>query len=219
MEALVFNAKKEFSINANAAIFLAQVGEIREDQCVISPFDGFSRVFPHRFGYVGDYFVADMETYGALHHLEGHCPFTWRQGIRHDAADVMVLEQTSSMTYINGKGEDVNVEDTLLYPFVKGSTIANTRVVEDTTLCLVIPQTTLKQNPAQAMVKSPLLWNYLLAHGEVLSTRKSRMYYRHVPAFPSLVLDRTHSALTRSQWHPSTNRRHSVSWFQCEVNP
>ncbi|WP_410959500.1 hypothetical protein, partial [Salmonella sp. SAL4432] len=50
----------------------------------------------------------------------------WRSGIKHDCSSVMELCKVDDM-FVNGLGEIVDIEDTCLFPLVKGSDVAQNR--------------------------------------------------------------------------------------------
>ncbi|HMF32500.1 MAG TPA: methyltransferase, partial [Candidatus Lokiarchaeia archaeon] len=109
--------------------------------------------------------------------LDGSSPFTWRQGLKHDAAKVMVLDPISNSMFINGLGEQVELEQDLLFPFVKGSALARTRVLQDSPKRVIMTQTKLGEDTTAIADSSPLLWDYLVSHGKILDARKSSMYF------------------------------------------
>jgi hypothetical protein len=43
------------------------------------------------YGWLNDKFVSDIELYEKFKYIDGHSPFEWRQGVKHDAEKVMVL--------------------------------------------------------------------------------------------------------------------------------
>jgi len=180
--AFTFDTKKEFGIAASAAIFVATLGDHTEFTCATEPFGDTSNSTPKRFGYVEKRFVSDIDTYATVQHLDGTCPFTWRQGIKHDAAAVMLVTPVAGTTYINGISEQVELEDTLLFPFAKGSDIANAPVIRDLPQRVIIPQSKLGEDTDTIASKYPKLWQYLLDHGPALDARKSSMY-RGKPRF------------------------------------
>ncbi len=180
--AYTFDAKKEFGIAASAALFVASLGDHSEPVCKTLPFDGGSSNPPRRFGYFENYFVSDIETYTRVRDLDGSCPFNWRQGLKHDAAAVMLVKPVSSSMYVNGLGEEVTLEDDLLFPFAKGSEIANVAVLRDVPQRVIVPQTKLGDDTSTIANRSPNLWQYLLDHGPALDARKSSMY-RGKPRF------------------------------------
>ncbi len=180
--AFTFDAKKEFRIAAGAAIFLARLGDRAEPECKVLPFGDDHEVSSRRFGYVENLFVSDIDAYTRVQSLDGSCSFTWRQGLKHDAAAVMLVKFVSGMTYVNGLGERVELEDARLFPFAKGSDLANMAVVQDLPQRVIVPQTKLGEDTETIAKQCPKLWQYLLDHGPALDARKSSMY-RGKPRF------------------------------------
>ncbi len=180
--AFTFDAKREFGIAASAALFVARLGDRTEPECKVASFGDLPKTSSRRFGYVEKQFVSNIDTYAQIRQLEGACPFAWRQGLKHDAAAVMLVRPVSNTTYINSLGETVELEDELLFPFAKGSDIANNPVIQDLRLRVIVPQTKLGQDTQNITERCPKLWQYLLDHRSTLDARKSAMY-RDKPRF------------------------------------
>ncbi len=180
--AFTIDTKKEFGIAASAALFIARIGERTDPVCKVMLFSDRPNPPSRRFGYVERQFVSDIDSYAEVRHLDGECPFIWRQGLKHDAAAVMLIKSVTGATYVNGLGEQVTLEDDLLFPFAKGSDIANVPVLRDLPQWVIVPQTKLGDDTSVIAKQSPKLWQYLLGHGPALDARKSSMY-RGKPRF------------------------------------
>jgi len=174
LEAFQIETKKEFGINADAALFFANLGHDREEFCSYSSLDEPEQSY-NTFGWVDNNFVSDIEAYKKYKFLDGESNLIWRQGVKHDATKIMVLKENKMGLLTNGLDEIIDIEDTLLYPFLKSSDLKG-GIIKTSNKMIIITQTSLKDDTTKISKKFPKLWNYLLTHGERLDRRKSVIY-------------------------------------------
>lgn len=174
IRAVLIDAKKEFGINADGALFLADFGLGDNQVCTKFTLDPSSKGRT-RFGWVADKFASNIELYQDYHYIDGKSPLEWRQGVKHDAAKVMVLKTTTPGQLMNGFQEKIDIERNLVYPFIKGSELRK-NVIQTTNHHVIITQSSLKEDTDYISSKYPKLWEYLLAHAPILDGRKSRIY-------------------------------------------
>ncbi len=173
IKSLLIDTKKEFNINAKGGLFLAEFGTIPEYYCSISSF--YDVNYPvKRFGWINEKFVSDIEKYEKYKNIDGKSPFIWRQGVKHDAAKVMVLLKKDNIL-TNGFQEKVKIEDDLLFPFLKSSDL-KTPVLKTSERKVILTQRSLKDETDSIADNYPQLWNYLLSHSDYLDNRKSAIY-------------------------------------------
>lgn len=134
----------------------------------------------HSLGYRDGQLLADLAAYDRWKHLQGPSPYRWRSGIKHDRSKVMELYREGGM-YRNGMGELVELEDTYLYPMLKGSELANGKTKRPTRWMLVT-QKQIGDPTAGIRDDAPKTWRYLVEHGELLDSRGSSIY-RKRPRF------------------------------------
>jgi len=180
IKSLQIDAKREFNINASAALFLADLGYDRQKYCTVSSLYEPNHKY-NIFGWVDDKFVSDTEIYKKYKFLDGKSEFIWRQGVKHDAIKIMVLKENSKGLYVNGLNEIVKIEDDCLYPFVKSSDLKK-RIIKACNKKIIITQTSLKDDTNKIALIYPKLWNYLLNHSDYLDNRKS-IIYKNRPRF------------------------------------
>jgi len=117
------------------------------------------------------------------HQLEGlwgsEIHYTWRSGIKHDCSRVMELFLDGD-GYRNGLGEQVAVEETFLFPMLKGSDIGNGRIQPRAKM--VVTQETVGQQTSGIAIAAPDTWRYLVRHQALLNQRGS-VIYRKNPDF------------------------------------
>lgn len=130
-------------------------------------------------GVVDGHIVSDMDAYEASRSLEGESEIEWRSGIKHDCAKVMELV-AADRHWTNGLGETVELERSHVYPLLKGSDIANGRLVPRRHV--IVTQRGLGEDTRALRTCAPLLWKYLHDHREQLDGRKSSIYIKQ-PAF------------------------------------
>jgi len=180
MEAYEIDAKHEFGITASGALFVARLSSEPGDTCRIASF--YEPELPiKKIGWIGNRFVSNIDLYRSRQDMDGQSPFEWRQGVKNDAAKIMVLNRDGSNLLVNGFGEPVDIEADLVFPFVKGSAL-NNQFVTRTQQCTIITQTRLGEDTACIAAKQPRTWHYLVNHCAVLESRKSAMY-KNKPRF------------------------------------
>lgn len=77
--------------------------------------------------------------------------------------------------FINGLEEGVDLEETLLYPLIKGFDVAQNRT-KNTTRYVLITQKIIGEPTENIRDLAPKTWNYLESHAEYLDNRKSKIY-------------------------------------------
>jgi hypothetical protein len=122
---------------------------------------------------------SDIDAYENSRALEGDSEIEWRSGIKHDCASVMELLRTNSK-WTNGLGETVELERSHVYPLLKGSDVANGRLVPRRHV--IVTQRGLGEDTRTLRTRAPLLWKYLHDHRDLLDGRKSSIYAKQ-PAF------------------------------------
>jgi hypothetical protein len=135
------------------------------------------------WGLAGDRLVADVARYQHHSELVANLPnpaLTWRSGVKHDCAKVMELRRWSGR-YLNGYGDEVDLEPDYLYPMFKSSGIANGRNAAPAHWMLV-PQISASDDTSDLAVRAPRTWAYLTRHAAALDGRKSSIY-RKRPRF------------------------------------
>jgi len=174
VQTMLIDGKKEFGINADAALFIADLNIKGKKSCSISYlYEPNTQI--REYGWLNDKFVSDIELYEKFKYIDGHSPFEWRQGVKHDAEKVMVLKITED-GLLNGLQEYVNFEEDFLYPFIKGSDLIKNQVIKTTNNKIIITQTSPQDDTIYIKENYPILWDYLVSHAQYLDRRKSIIY-------------------------------------------
>lgn len=111
--------------------------------------------------------------------LSGDCRPEWRSGVKHDCARVMEF-RCEGGTLVNSLGETADLEEEWVFPFLKGSDLANGRQLGER--AVLITQKSLGEEVSLMRFRSPKTWSYLLKHRKLLEARKSSIY-QNQPAF------------------------------------
>jgi len=176
IQAFEINAAKEFKAATAASLLVLQLGATSmRAQCRVADLNTPQQT-RRTFGWDGNYFVSDIENYQMHRGLDGKCPWTWRQGIKHDCAAVMELKQEGNLL-INGSGQVVEAERDWLFPLLKGSELKGFEVTRSIRKLILTQRNLQKVNPQlQLEILAPQLWNYLNANRSAFENRKSRIY-------------------------------------------
>ncbi|MGD0614025.1 MAG: SAM-dependent methyltransferase [Verrucomicrobiota bacterium] len=172
------DAKKHFGASVDACLLLARTGEA-------GPAEGdvFDELAARRrattFGLAGRDLVSDIRTYRRLKHLEGLCPYQWRSGVKHDCASVMELRRTNGNALQNKLGEVISIESDYLFPLLKCSDLANSRI--EPTRFVVVTQRRVGEDTAIIASTAPRTWRYLDSHRKFFEARKSSIYSGRAP--------------------------------------
>jgi hypothetical protein len=172
------DAKQHFGASVDACLMLARTGETGPEEADI--FDELTtKLRSTTFGLSGQDLVSDIRTYRRLKHLEGLCPYQWRSGVKHDCASVMELRRSDEGTLLNKLGDQVCIESDYLFPLLKCSDLANSRVVP--TRFVLVTQRHTGDDTSVISRTAPRTWHYLDSHRRRFEARKSSIYNNRVP--------------------------------------
>lgn len=121
---------------------------------------------------------SDTSLLERTRHLAGHCAPAWRSGLKHDCARVMELVEDAGVL-MNGEGERVDIEPDYVFPLLKGSDVANQRVIGNRRV--LVPQRALGEDTRAIRQRAPRTWEYLERHRAELDARKSSIYRGQPP--------------------------------------
>lgn len=169
----LIDAKKYFAASVDACLLIIHTGmpECAATACV---YPGFS--FKEKLstlGLAGKELVADIHEYLRLRDIEGVPYYTWRSGVKHDAAKIMEFTR-SPQYFINGQQESCLLEPTCLYPLLKSSDIANGRLLP--ARYVLLTQQKPSDDTDQIRETAPETWDYLTKHADILDCRRSMIY-------------------------------------------
>ncbi|MDR3172055.1 MAG: hypothetical protein LBU17_10585 [Treponema sp.] len=173
-----FDAKKYFSAAVDACFLVMDFTErTTVTECAV--YDSIeNRRYQNRLGFFQGKMIADIDNFNSYNYL-GKSDYIWRNGIKHDCAKVMELDIIGTKLR-NGYGETVDIEDTLLFPLLKSSDIANGNL--EIRKNIIVPQKRVGEETALIKRKYPKTWKYLSDHITDFSMRKS-VVYKNKPLF------------------------------------
>jgi len=179
LRAFAFDAGREFGVAADASLFVADItNALGAKTCTMSSLNGDAT--PRVFGWAGKRFVADVARYKKACEIEGISPVVWRQGIKHDCAEVMEMTEENGQ-WRNGAGELVNVEQDRVFPLAKSSDL-KTHVVTNLRKAVIVPQDSIGEDTDWLKHANPRLWKYLSSHADSFGARRS-VIYKDKPPF------------------------------------
>lgn len=167
------DAKAEFNVAVDACLFFV-TGKRTDDRSATVYDDLDTKSKKTRFGFIDGGLVFDLDLYQARRSLDGGSSiYTWRSGIKHDAATVMEFARDGHKL-INGFGEVVDIEDDYVFPLLKSSDLGNgrTSVRKD----VLVTQRHTGDDTSAIKRKAPKTWKYLMQHVGILDKRKSSIY-------------------------------------------
>lgn len=180
-----FDAGEHFGVGVHASLLVCDLapGTQPVQECQVYQLDQPNKC-DHTITFDGGRILADMETYQRLKGLrqDENAPQSnrWRSGVKHDCSRVMELRKADGQ-YRNGLGEVVDLEDTYLFPMLKGSAVAkNGQGLGER--FMIVTQTHTGEDTLQIKASAPKTWQYLCRHADKLAKRGSTIY-RNRPRF------------------------------------
>ncbi len=166
------DAKASFDVAVDACLLFV-LGEHTEERTATVYNDLRMDSQNSIFGFVDGQLVSDMDSYAKFRELDGGSTYTWRSGIKHDASKVMEFSRQNGH-YINGLGEEVDLEDDFLYPLLKSSDLGNRRSIPRK--LVLVTQRHPGDGTSLIQETAPKTWRYLQNHTKKLDSRRSSIY-------------------------------------------
>jgi len=171
----LIDAQRHFGASVDACLLIVHTG--------MPEFTATAGVYPDlsfngritTIGLAGKELVADIDEYLRLRDIDGISYYTWRSGVKHDAASVMEFKRENGQ-FTNGRHEKCRLEPTYLFPLLKSSDIANGRMTPDR--YVLVTQRNPSDDTAEIKKIAPKTWAYLLAHADALDQRRSLIYQK-----------------------------------------
>lgn len=174
----LFNAKKEFNVIVDACLFICKLTGYKQNfQCKVFNIDN-PEIEIKKYGWFEDKFVSNISKYEKTHAIDGISPLTWRSGLKHDCSKVMELEVHNDFGLRNKLNDILNIEDGLVYPFLKSSDIKGL-LINTSRKKVIVTQKKPGEDTAYISKQYPKTWNYLMSHKELFDNRKSVIYKKN----------------------------------------
>lgn len=176
----LIDAKAFFAASVEACFFVLSTHSNHDFNCKVYK-DLKSNQILYSIGEKDGLILKNIEKYEKWRHLLGKdSRYTWRSGIKHDCSKVMELYQIEDGLFMNGMRQKYFLEKEYLYPLLKSSDVGNSRTDEHRKFVLVT-QRFISEDTSIIKDKAPNIWQYLLAHDELLKNRKSSIYKNKPP--------------------------------------
>lgn len=173
LEKYSIDSKYEFNVSVEASLFFMELNSQSCFSCKEFDFYNTGNLIK-RFGWIGDKFVSNIGIYVNIKNIDGESPFVWRQGIKHDCTKVMELDKQNEH-FLNKLNEKVELENDLVYGFLKSSDLKDT-IARKTRKYTIVTQTRIGQETNYMKHDYPKTYDYLLAHKSFFDARKSSIY-------------------------------------------
>lgn len=168
------DAKKYFDATVDACLLVCRFDRTSKNYfCDV--FDTLGSLDSHRIGYRHNILIRNTGTFDRLSKLyDLKSGEKWRSGIKHDCSSVMEFRKVDGI-FINGLGESIDIEETYLFPLLKGSDVAQNRI-DTTHRYILVPQRFVGESTDRIKDLAPNTWAYLESHEPLLNNRKSKIY-------------------------------------------
>lgn len=175
-----FDALSTFGAAVDACLFVL---ELRPNATGFScdVFESFGASAPaYTMGFIEGHIVNNVAVFKQQQALYGpEDRYTWRSGVKHDCSKIMELASTGA-GYKNGFGEDIELEESYLFPLLKSSDIGNGRL--HCRNSMLVTQRAIGDDTSGIQSNAPQTWNYLQKHIASFEKRSSSIY-RNKPPF------------------------------------
>lgn len=171
------DTKKYFEANVEACLLFCKF-KSNDQKYFCDVFNSLDSSFSHRIGYRNNLLIKDVISFDRLNKLYDSTSATkWRSGIKHDCSNIMEFHKKGD-SLINGLGEVVDIEETYLFPLLKGSDVAQNRI-KSTEKYVLVTQKFVGEATENIKEFAPKTWNYLESHASYLNDRKSKIYHNN----------------------------------------
>jgi hypothetical protein len=168
------DAKKYFDASVDACLLFCKF-DLDSKNYFCDVFSSLNSETHYRVGYRYNTPIRDINSFDKLKKLYNpKMGEKWRSGIKHDCSSVMELRKVDDILF-NGLGEIVDIEETYLFPLIKGSDVAQNRI-ENVNRYTLVTQRFIGESTEYIQKIAPKTWHYLEEHSNYLDKRKSKIY-------------------------------------------
>ncbi|HEY9651018.1 MAG TPA: hypothetical protein V6C95_10175 [Coleofasciculaceae cyanobacterium] len=168
------DAKKYFNATVEACLLFCKFDSFSKNYfCDV--FSSLEDSNFNRIGYQNNILIKDINSFNKLSGLyDLSAGIKWRSGIKHDCSNIMEFRRINN-SFVNGIGELVDIEETYLFPLIKGSDVAQNRT-GTTDRYVLVTQRFVGEPTDSIKDLAPKTWSYLESHSRYLDNRKSKIY-------------------------------------------
>lgn len=154
-----FNASKVFGISASACLFFIKMAVDNSCSRVCDVYDiNVPEVVKSQISYKGGK-IRNMAVDAV--DLEGKCIVEWRQGVKHDCSGIMELVKKNEEYYMNKNKEEIELEQTLIYPLMKSSSFKQPIIKSNFTQYVIVTQKKAREETDYIKELAPMTWKCL----------------------------------------------------------
>ena len=178
------DAQRWFKASVDACLFFVKIDPRRRAWDRIPLYPSLeSRTPVSALGFAKGRMVNDIDAYKAFSRFDGDSLLEWRQGIKHDAADLMELTESPEpgRAWLNRRGQRVHVESEYVFPLLKGADLLS-RVGPAGVWSVIVTQSKAGRATDPLRLGYPRLWAYLQSNRDDFRKRKSSIY-QNAPEF------------------------------------
>ncbi len=175
-----FDSKKYFGVSVDSCFFICRTLSKYSKKCCQVFSDIAQSKKEQTIGFYDNTLISNIGQYFKYKQNRGSSQYIWRNGIKHDASNVMELIKENGV-YINAQGVKNKLEDEYIFPLLKSSDIAN-NTRKGSNKYVIITQKYVGEETRKLEFKAPLLWDYLNRNSHILNLRKSSIY-KNKPLF------------------------------------
>ncbi|MDJ0660803.1 MAG: SAM-dependent methyltransferase [Crocosphaera sp.] len=168
------DTKKYFKATVKACLLFCHFKPgIKNYSCDV--FDNLDTSTYHTISYINNRLISDSKTFRKFSYLYTNKPkIKWRSGVKHDCSKIMEFDKVGDYL-VNGLGEKVKLENSYIYPLIKGSNVVNIDKIK-TAKYVLITQNYIGEDTSKIKNNAPNTWHYLQSHASYLDKRASRIY-------------------------------------------
>lgn len=171
------DSKKYFNAAVKSCFFILDCTEKKENYS-LQLYDSIeSKKLLSTAGCLNGIYLEDISKRNILK-IYGKSQFIWHNGIKHDVAKAIVLDNENDILK-NGYGATVDIEDALLFPYLKSSDLANNKNSQRE---IIVTQRYVGEHTDYIEKKFPKTWTYLMSYKSDFEKRKS-VIYKNKPLF------------------------------------
>lgn len=166
------NTEREFAASVASALFTAEIKTGGNACCDV--FDFYTKKKKRTFGWVNRHFVSNCDEYRSSLFVDGKSNLTWWSGLKHDCSNVLELSCVNG-AYYNKMNERVDIEDDMIYPFLKSSDLKE-EIVTKCRKYVILTQHKTSEDTLLIKKEHPKTYRYLDEHSQFFDNRKSTIY-------------------------------------------
>jgi hypothetical protein len=168
------DAKKYFNASVEACLLFCKF-DLNSKNHFCNVFSSLGNSKYYQIGYRNNVLIQDIASFELLSQFyTPNSEAKWRSGIKHDCSNIMEFRKIDN-AFVNGIGEVVELEETYLFPLLKGSDVAQGRT-KATDRYVLVTQKFIGEPTDCIKEFAPKTWQYLESHANYLDNRKSKIY-------------------------------------------